>query len=100
MDAIESGSLLQTVDQQAYLQGFDTLMQLFLYNISGGLMAPTDTNTGTAIVVKATVGSYLKSNRWEGTADKESGGHSPQADSVLIGGKRDRRRSPERWPTQ
>ena len=31
-------------------------MQLFLFNISGGLMKPTDTNTGTAIVVKATVG--------------------------------------------
>jgi simple sugar transport system substrate-binding protein len=78
MDAIESGSLLQTVDQQAYLQGFDTLMQLFLYNISGGLMAPTDTNTGTAIVVKATVGSYLKASRWEGTAPKETVGTAPK----------------------
>ena len=60
MDAINTGSLLQTVDQQAYLQGFDTLMQLFLFNISGGLMKPTDTDTGTAIVVKATVGPYLR----------------------------------------
>ena len=78
MDAIKSGALLQTVDQQAYLQGFDTLMQLFLYNISGGLMAPTDTNTGTAIVVKATVGSYLKASRWEGTAPKETVGTAPK----------------------
>ena len=77
MDAIEAGSLLQTVDQQAYLQGFDTLMQLFLFNISGGLMKPTDTNTGTAIVVKATVGSYLKANRWEGTAPAETVGKPP-----------------------
>jgi simple sugar transport system substrate-binding protein len=77
MDAIESGSLLQTVDQQAYLQGFDTLMQLFLFNISGGLMKPTDTNTGTAIVVKATVASYLKANRWEGTSAVESIGTPP-----------------------
>jgi simple sugar transport system substrate-binding protein len=72
MDAIEAGSLLQTVDQQAYLQGFDTLMQLFLFNISGGLMKPTNTDTGTAIVVKGTVGPYLKSTRWEGTTTKES----------------------------
>jgi simple sugar transport system substrate-binding protein len=72
MDAIESGSLLQTVDQQAYLQGFDTLMQLFLFNISGGLMKPTDTDTGTAIVVKATVGPYLGTSRWEGTGSKET----------------------------
>ena len=77
MDAIEAGSLLQTVDQQAYLQGFDTLMQLFLFNISGGLMKPTDTNTGTAIVVKATVGSYLKANRWEGTAPAQTVGKPP-----------------------
>ncbi len=68
MDAIQSGSLLQTVDQQAYLQGFDTLMQLFLFNISGGLMKPTNTDTGTAIVVKGTVKPYLTKNRWEGTA--------------------------------
>jgi simple sugar transport system substrate-binding protein len=72
MDAIETGSLLQTVDQQAYLQGFDTLMQLFLFNISGGLMKPTNTDTGTAIVVKATVKPYLKSNRWEGTSNVET----------------------------
>jgi simple sugar transport system substrate-binding protein len=72
MDAIASGALLQTVDQQAYLQGFVTLMQLFLFNISGGLMKPCDTNTGTAIVVKATVGPYLKVNRWEGTSSTES----------------------------
>jgi simple sugar transport system substrate-binding protein len=71
MDAIASGALLLTVDQQAYLQGFVTLMQLFLFNISGGLMKPCDTNTGTAIVVKATVGAYLKSNRWEGTSSAE-----------------------------
>ena len=77
MDAIESGSLLQTVDQQAYLQGFDTLMQLFLFNISGGLMKPTDTNTGTAIVVKATVAPYLKANRWEGTSATETVGTPP-----------------------
>jgi simple sugar transport system substrate-binding protein len=72
MDAIKSGSLLQTVDQQAYLQGFDTLMQLFLFNISGGLMKPTDTDTGTAIVVKSTVGPYLGTSRWEGTGSKET----------------------------
>jgi simple sugar transport system substrate-binding protein len=47
-------------------------MQLFLFNISGGLMKPTDTDTGTAIVVKATVAPYLGLTRWEGTASKEA----------------------------
>ncbi len=78
MDAIETGVLLQTVDQQAYLQGFDTLMQLFLFNISGGLMKPTDTDTGTAIVVKGTVGPYLTKNRWEGTAAGETVSKPPK----------------------
>jgi simple sugar transport system substrate-binding protein len=78
MDAIKSGALLQTVDQQAYLQGFDTLMQLFLFNISGGLMKPTDTDTGTAIVVKATVGPYLGSSRWEGTGSRETVSKPPK----------------------
>ncbi len=77
MDAVAGGSLLLTVDQQAYLQGFVTLMQLFLFNISGGLMKPCDTNTGTAIVVKSTVGAYLKTNRWEGTAPAETVGTPP-----------------------
>jgi len=72
MDAIASGSLLQTVDQQAYLQGFDTLSQLFLYNISGGLMTPTNTDTGTAIITKPIVRPYLKRSRWEGTDSKET----------------------------
>ena len=36
--AINAGYVTTTVDQQAYLQGFDTIMQLFLWNVSGGLM--------------------------------------------------------------
>ena len=47
------------LDQQAYLQGFDTIMQLFLWNVSGGLMGPTDTDTGLGIVTKSNVGPYL-----------------------------------------
>ena len=39
--AINAGYVTATIDQQAYLQGFDTIMQLFLWNVSGGLMVPT-----------------------------------------------------------
>ena len=35
--AINGGYVTATIDQQAYLQGFDTIMQLFLWNVSGGL---------------------------------------------------------------
>ena len=66
--AINQGFVTTTVDQQAYLQGFDTIMQLFLYNVSGGLMKPTNTDTGLGIVTKANVKPYLSSNRFEGTS--------------------------------
>jgi simple sugar transport system substrate-binding protein len=71
VQGIKAGNLTFTIDQQAYLQGFDTIMQLYLYNISGGLMKPTNTDTGLGIVVKGTVGPYLAKNRFEGTSSKQ-----------------------------
>ena len=67
VQGINAGNLTFTIDQQAYLQGFDTIMQLFLYNVSGGLMKPTNTDTGLGIVVKSNVAPYLSTNRFEGT---------------------------------
>jgi len=71
VQGIQAGNLTFTIDQQAYLQGFDTIMQLYLYNVSGGLMKPTNTDTGLGIVVKSTVGPYLAQNRFEGTSSKQ-----------------------------
>jgi simple sugar transport system substrate-binding protein len=68
VQAIKAGYVTTTIDQQAYLQGFDTIMQLYLYNISGGLMKPTNTDTGLGIVTQANVAPYLAKNRFEGTA--------------------------------
>jgi simple sugar transport system substrate-binding protein len=65
--AINACYVTATIDQQAYLQGFDTIMQLFLFNVSGGLMKPTDTDTGIGIVTSSNVKPYLISNRFEGT---------------------------------
>jgi simple sugar transport system substrate-binding protein len=66
--AINAGYVTATIDQQAYLQGFDTIMQLFLWNVSGGLMVPTNTDTGLGIVTKSNVKPYLSKNRFEGTS--------------------------------
>jgi simple sugar transport system substrate-binding protein len=71
IEGIKAGQLTFTIDQQAYLQGFDTIMQLYLYNVSGGLMKPTNTDTGLGIVVKSTAGPYLATNRFEGTSSKQ-----------------------------
>jgi simple sugar transport system substrate-binding protein len=68
VQAIQAGYVTATIDQQAYLQGFDTIMQLFLWNVSGGLMKPTNTDTGLGIVTKANVTPYLTPSRFEGTS--------------------------------
>jgi simple sugar transport system substrate-binding protein len=80
--AINAGYVTATVDQQAYLQGFDTIMQLFLYNVSGGLMRPTDTDTGIGIVTKANVAPYLVPNRFEGTSSAKKALTPPSSITV------------------
>jgi simple sugar transport system substrate-binding protein len=66
---IAAGNLAFTVDQQAYLQGSMSIYQLFLYNISGGLITPTDYNTGFKYVTKDTVDAYLQNkDTWEGSS--------------------------------
>ncbi|MBV9392546.1 MAG: sugar ABC transporter substrate-binding protein [Verrucomicrobia bacterium] len=72
LDAISQGNLDFTIDQQPYLQGFYTVMVLFLYKISGGLTGPADINTGLKFVTKESVEPYLKSqSRFEGNASEE-----------------------------
>ncbi len=80
--AINAGYVTATIDQQAYLQGFDTIMQLFLWNVSGGLMKPTDTDTGIGIVTKANVAPYLIANRFEGTSSTKKALTTPSSIST------------------
>jgi simple sugar transport system substrate-binding protein len=68
LQQVKAGALEFTIDQQAYLQGFVPTIQLFLYNISGGLIQPCDTNTGLGFVTKANVDPYLvHDTRFEGS---------------------------------
>jgi len=65
---INQGFLDFTIDQQPYLQGFYPAVQLYLYKLSGGLMFPSDADTGLRFVTKQTVGPYLSgSSRFEGS---------------------------------
>jgi simple sugar transport system substrate-binding protein len=82
VQAINAGYVTATIDQQAYLQGFDTIMQLYLWNVSGGLMRPTDTDTGIGIVTKANVAPYLVSSRFEGTSSAKKALTPPSSISV------------------
>ncbi len=73
LQGVSKGQLAFTIDQQAYLQGFVPVIQLFLYNISAGLMKPCDTDTGLGFVTKSNVKPYLAHpTRFEGSTSKET----------------------------
>jgi simple sugar transport system substrate-binding protein len=72
LTAVNRGFMNFTIDQQPYLQGFVPVMQLFLYKLSGGLLTPSDTNTGLKFVTRANVGKYLRTtSRYEGSSPAE-----------------------------
>jgi simple sugar transport system substrate-binding protein len=70
--AIDDGVLDFTIDQQPYLQGFLPIQQLFLYQYTGGLVSPAETNTGLKFVTRKNVTRYLTTHtRYEGSSKKE-----------------------------
>lgn len=82
--AIKAGDLDYTIDQQPYLQGFLPVLYLYLYKLSGGLLFPSETNTGLLFVTKDNVEPYQTTKtRFEGsdTAQKvvERSGAIPHA---------------------
>jgi simple sugar transport system substrate-binding protein len=72
LSSIKAGSMQFTIDQQPYLQGFLPVLYLYMYKLSGGLVAPPDTDTGLTFVTKTTVAPYLASpSRFEGSTTAE-----------------------------
>lgn len=68
---IKSGDMSFTTDQQAYLQGFLPVQQMYMWKLSKGLVGPADTNTSEAYVTKDNIDQYLGKSRFEGTARAE-----------------------------
>ena len=56
MPAIQSGTLGFTIYQDPYLQGFMPVLYMYLYNLSGGVLQPPDTDTGLSVITKSNVG--------------------------------------------
>jgi simple sugar transport system substrate-binding protein len=72
LQAIKGGSLDYTIDQQPYLQGFLPVLYLYMYKLSGGLVFPSQTNTGLLFVTKDTVDPYLRTKtRFEGSSTEQ-----------------------------
>ncbi|HEX3200361.1 MAG TPA: sugar ABC transporter substrate-binding protein [Actinomycetes bacterium] len=72
LNAIKAGSLDYTIDQQPYLQGFLPVLYLYMYKLSGGLVFPSETNTGLLFVTKDSVDPYLQTKtRFEGSSTEQ-----------------------------
>src|SRR5262245_39478907 len=72
LDYVQKGDLDFTIDQQPYLQGFYTVMVLFLYKISGGLTGPSEINTGLSFLTKANVEPFIKTeSRYQGNSSEQ-----------------------------
>ncbi|MBO0831689.1 MAG: substrate-binding domain-containing protein [Actinobacteria bacterium] len=59
LTAIKQGQLNFTIDQDPYLQGFLPVLYLYLFNLTGGLVLPPDTDTGLSFVTKDNVDPYM-----------------------------------------
>ena len=59
LTAINAGQLDFTIDQDPYLQGFLPVLYLYLFNLTGGLVLPPDTDTGLTFITRSTIGPYL-----------------------------------------
>jgi simple sugar transport system substrate-binding protein len=72
LDAIAKGDLDFTIDQQPYLQGFYTVMEMAMFKYSGGLTGPAEINTGLKFVTKSNVQPYRSTqSRYEGNSSAE-----------------------------
>ena len=69
LTAINNGQLDFTIDQNPYLQGFLPVIYMYLFNLTGGLVSPPNTDTGLTFVTKSNVGPYLNTKTsYEGSA--------------------------------
>ena len=69
--SIQSGTLDFTIYQDPYLQGFLPVLYLYLYNLSGGVLAPPDTDTGLSVVTKSNAEPYIADSRYQGSTTAE-----------------------------
>jgi simple sugar transport system substrate-binding protein len=69
---IKQGLMDFTIYQDPYLQGFLPVVYMYLFNLSGGTIVPSDTDTGLSFIEKASLGNYQVSSRFQGqtTAQK------------------------------
>jgi simple sugar transport system substrate-binding protein len=68
---IKAGTTDFTIYQDPYLQGFLPTLYLYLYNISGGTLGPSDTDTGLTFITKDNLPPYELPSRYQGSTTAE-----------------------------
>jgi simple sugar transport system substrate-binding protein len=68
---IQGGKTDFTIYQDPYLQGFLPTLYLYLYNLSGGTISPSDTDTGLTFITKSNAAPYTKSSRFQGSTSAQ-----------------------------
>ena len=72
LTAITAGQINFTIDQSPYLQGFLPTLYMYLFQLSGGLVAPATTDTGLKFVTKSNAGAYTATpTRFEGSTSAQ-----------------------------
>ncbi len=64
---IQDGTLKFTIYQDPYLQGFLPVLYMYLYNLSGGVLVPPNTDTGLSVVTSSNVAPYVADSRYQGS---------------------------------
>ena len=69
---IKAGTTGFTIYQDPYLQGFLPTLYMYLFQLSGGLVAPATTDTGLKFVTKSNAGAYTATpTRFEGSTSAQ-----------------------------
>jgi simple sugar transport system substrate-binding protein len=68
---INEGKTGFTIYQDPYLQGFLPTLYLYLYNISGGTLVPSDTDTGLSFITKSNLAEFNLPSRYQGSTTAE-----------------------------
>jgi simple sugar transport system substrate-binding protein len=83
LTAIKSGQLDFTIDQSPYMQGFLPTLYMYMYNLTGGLVLPPDTDTGLTFVTKDNVAQYQSaSTTYEGSSGASKPSLVPRSGAI------------------
>jgi simple sugar transport system substrate-binding protein len=70
--ALKDSSLKFSIFQDPYLQGFLPTLYLYLYNLSGGQLAPPNTDTGLTVLTPGNVSQFTKDSRYQGGSSAQA----------------------------